>query len=275
MDGSLIATLQRVRLLIRSATSNDVIQSWPLPQDFVAKCTTIKWYTKRSAEDGNQATPKRVLLADGHSVKVFDVEDHSWKASIDGVASNLGQISDVSFGNNPDEILVSSEFGVKLTIWSLVTCRGVEIRDPKIGRCHFDIRPKTGHLAILTRPTTSDLLMLLNPTSHEVIKSVAVGTIDAQEVQWSRDGKWIAIRDTPTSGHNVQIYTADGHLFKTFSGPEDSSDINLGIKRMEWSPAGSLILGDFNGNVTILSKTTVSYRNTSLKCRLILYSSRR
>ena len=178
---------------------------------------------------------------------------------IDKAASNLGKIAEVAFGQTKDEILVFSDFGVKLTIWSLLTSRGVEIRDPKyLVKCYHH-RPRKGHLAVLTRPAAQDVLMLLQPGSHELVKSVEMPTIDAQEVAWSPDGNWLATRDTASSGYKVLIYTADGHLYKTVSNSVSDVDISLGVKCMQWSPfAGTLAIGDNNDTITIFSKNIVS-----------------
>ncbi len=147
---------------------------------------------------------------------------------------------------------------MKFTIWSLTTSRGVEIRDPKYTVHCYSFRPRTGHMALLTRPAAQDILMLLSPSKHELIASVELPTMDAQEVLWSSDGCWLAIRDAASGGHKVLIYTADAHLFKTYSGAVDDGSIGLGLKRMAWNPSnGSLVLGDYNDNVTILSKNTV------------------
>ena len=218
-----------------------------------------------SEDPVDSAARRRILVTDVQSVKIFDVDEPKWKASIDGAASNLGPISDVSFGHDFDDILICSGFGVKLTRWSLATSRGAEIKNPKIGDKNHDGRPRTGHLAVLTRPAAQDILMLMKPDLQEVIKSVELSTVDAQEVKWSRDGNWIAVRDASSMGHKVQIYTADGHLFKTFSGFEDSLDVDLGIKSMTWNPAGTLILGDYNGRVVLLRKSTVSASLTNVE----------
>lgn len=211
-------------------------------------------------EGGHPDRPcNRLILADDDTVHIYDVNELKWSALIERASSNFGRIADVAFGHKPHELLVFSDFGVKLTIWSLVTSRGVEIRDPKYLVHCYSFRPRTGHLAVLTRPTTQDILMLLNPGDHELIKSVELPTADAQEVAWSPDGRWLAIRDAASSGHKVLIYTADGHLFKTYAREESTGDVGLGIKRLEWSPSGGLLaLGDYNDIVTILSKNTVT-----------------
>ena len=101
--------------------------------------------------------------------------------------------------------------------------------------------------------------MLLQPGGHELVKSVELHTVDAQEVAWNADGDWLAIRDTASNGYKVLIYTADGHLYKNISSSGNNVDISLGVRCMQWIPsAGTLAIGDNNNNITILSKNNVS-----------------
>lgn len=100
--------------------------------------------------------------------------------------------------------------------------------------------------------------MLLEPECHELLKSVELPTVDAQEVRWSLDGCWFAIRDTASIGPKVLVYTAEGHLFKTYGGQQaGGNEIELGIKSLEWAESGILILGCQDDVVTILSRNTV------------------
>lgn len=266
-NGVLIATLQQSRLIVSSSRNGEVIRKFPLPQDFVSRCRFLRWCgTNNLAKDatkeqgnGHCEQPGQILLADDDAVRIYNVNDPAWLAVIDKAASNLGRIAEVIFGHTKDEIVVVSDFGVKLTIWSLLTSRGVEIRDRKyLVKC-FHHRPRTGHLAILTRPAAQDVLMLLQPKSHDLVKSVEMPTIDAQEVAWSPDGSWLATRDTASIGYKVLIYTADGHLYKTISNSLNGVDISLGVKCMQWSPsAGTLAIGDYNDSITIFSKNNFS-----------------
>ena len=266
-DGGLIATLQQSHLSISSSHNREVIRDFPLPQDFVSICRFVRWSrindpTRDATKEqghGYCEPPGRILLADDNTVRIYDVNDPTWHAVIDKAASNLGRIVEVAFGNTKDEVVVVSNFGVKLTIWSLLNSRGVEIRDPKyLVKCYHH-RPTTGHMAILTRPATQDVLMLLQPGSHELIKSVELPTTDAQEVAWSPDGNWFAIRDTASSGYKMLIYTADGNLYKTFSNSRNDVDMSLGVKCIQWSPStGTLVIGDNDGGITLLGKNSVS-----------------
>ena len=91
------------------------------------------------------------------------------------------------------------------------------------------------------------MMMILKPGSFEVLRSVELGTVDAQMVLWSADGRWIAVSDAASAGYKVLIYTADGQLFKTWTG-ERGSDIQLGVKSITWMKE-ALAIGDYNDEV--------------------------
>lgn len=265
-DGGLIATLQRTRLILSSGRSRELVRNIPVPADFISKCRFLRWsrgndlsnYALQKPENGLCEQHWRVLLADHDTVRLYDFNEPSWHAVIDKTAGNLGRAAEVAFGHTKDEVMLFSDFGIKLTIWSLRTSRGVEIRDPKyLVKCYHH-RPRTGHLAVLTRPAAQDVLMLLQPGSHELVRSVEMPTIDAQEVAWSPDGNWLAIRDTASSGYKVLIYTADGHLYKTISNSGNDVDISLGAKCMQWNPSAEILaIGDNNGSTTFFSNNNV------------------
>lgn len=217
--------------------------------------------SQETLEDGPQhRTDRHLLVADDKNILVYNVEDAQWQATVKGAAGNTGKIAHVDFGYTPDEVFVLPEFGVKATIWSLPSGRRVEIRDPKILQKAYDYRPATGHLAILTRPNTHDILLVLTPDTYEPIIDIELSTTDAQGLKWSPDGRWLAVWDTASAGSKVLIYTADGQLFKTFLGAKENNAVELGVKSVEWNPlSGSVVIGDFGENVTILS-TTVRHR---------------
>ena len=201
---------------------------------------------------------RRLLIANNDVVLIWDIDDPQWHATISGVTSHVRKIEEISFGFSGDDVLIFSAFGIKVTIWSLVSGRGVEIKDPKSHTSCLAFRPQTGHLALLTRPATNDVLLLLNPKTHELVESIDLATIDAQGVKWSPDGQWLAIWDAASVAYKVLIYTANGHLFKTYAGGQDAEKIGLGVGSLQWCPsARDLVVGDCNHRVTLLRTTTV------------------
>lgn len=258
-DGKFIASVYKHQLVIRSGSKNDIIYRFPLP---VSQWRFLQWFHGDGASNDPKGIPQksnRVLIADNDVVLVWDIEDPQWHAEINGAASNLGQFDNVQFGYTANEILIFSAFGVKATIWSLLNRRGVEIKDPKNFSPCYDYRQRTGHLAILVRAAAHDALHLLAPGNQELVTNIELATVDAQGVKWSPDGRWIAIWEAASYGYKILIFTADGHLYKTYSGGQDHDNIGLGIMTVNWSPSGNfLTVGDFNQRVVLLSTNTVS-----------------
>ena len=238
-----------------------------LDNDFAARCTHLRWLPRRElqseVENGNQRDSPfqlRFLIADDDKIHVYDATDAQWHAAINGASSTMGKIANVEFGYKPDEVLVFSDFSTKVTIWSLKSSRGVEIRDPKFSRRGHCFRPRTGHLAMLTRPDTRDVVVLLAPRTHGLVHSFVLATVDAQGLKWSPDGRWLAIWEAASAGYMVFIYTADGHLFKTYHGGQDTENVGLGIKGVEWDPTGKyLAVGTYDDQVTLLYASTVCF----------------
>ncbi|MCJ1467897.1 hypothetical protein MMC07_006522 [Pseudocyphellaria aurata] len=264
-DGRYVATVHESRLEIRLSAKAVIIQSFPLPRDGIAKWRFLQWSGRSGAKaEGSN----RVLLANGDTIRIWDVGDSQWSAVVNGATSGLGEIARVCFGFSANEILVFSSFGVKVTVWSLATSRGHEIKDPKSLPTCYDYRPRTGHLAILTRESAHDTLMLLAPGTCELLGSVDLTTVDAQGVKWSPDGQWLAIWDAASMGYKVSIFTADGHLFKVFSGGQDTDNIGMGIKTLNWSSSDcSLNIGGFDQRTVILQRNTfypsIAFEHTS------------
>ena len=255
-DGALIAAVDQSHLVLRTSSDGQIVETFSLPRNDGGLYPHIKW--SHSQKSPATDKPLRILLANDVTIRVFDVKSTLWSAVVNGPAGNVGKIAHTDFGVDEAEVVVFSDFGAKVTIWSLVTSRGVEIRDPKAGsRCH-DYRPKSKHWAILTRELAHDNLLILAPKTRDVLENVELPTVDAQGVNWSPDGRWLVIWDTLSAGYRVLIYTADGHLFKTYAGGQTVDDVGLGVKNVKWSPrGGDLAIGDCDDRVTVLANSTV------------------
>ncbi|KAL8727625.1 MAG: hypothetical protein Q9166_005933 [cf. Caloplaca sp. 2 TL-2023] len=253
-DGTLIAIIAASQLHIRSFPSLDDSQIYNLPPGFDLSCRFIRWHQTSGNDD--ESISQRLLLADDTRIMVFDTKSSQLYAEISG-ATTLTKLANVDFGWTPNDIMVMSDFGFKLQIWSLATKRAVEVKDPKydIG---YSYRPGTGHLALLTRPAAHDVLMIIAPHSHEVFSTIELSTVDARGIDYSPNGNWLAVWDTASAGCRVLILTADGHHFKTYFIPQH--ELNLGVRCVQWNPMSDhLAIGDHEGSVTLLGKNTVCF----------------
>lgn len=201
---------------------------------------------------------------------MFSLTESQFSATISNPSSGTTKINYISFGGSDNEICVFPEFGLKLSIFNLTTSKSVDISSPKLftpataakGISH---RPKSGNLALLTRSGGKDVVSIHKPGGLEVLRSFIPETVDAQGICWSPDGRWITVWESAGQGHKLLVYTADGHLYKQWSGPtpisEDEKDIALGagIKTVEWTQTGTYIaIGDYSPKVVLLAAPALS-----------------
>ncbi|EPS43249.1 hypothetical protein H072_2774 [Dactylellina haptotyla CBS 200.50] len=250
-DGSLVASIQGSRLVLQDATTYEIKRTTQLPSELAGNVCFLKWSPSRArslGREGNEESinappPLRLLVADDQSIEIYDANDSDWKAVLD---PGFGGMKFVDFGCNADEVLVLSEFGLKVTIWSLKSNFHIDLQHPKLGPKGLGYRPGTNQFALLTRPAAHDVLNIYSTQSYTPIKSVELPTVDAQALKWSPDGRWIAIWDSPSAGYRVLLYTANGQMFRTHEQPV----VGLGLRTVEWSSDGEyLVLGGYDGSV--------------------------
>ncbi|KAL2356935.1 hypothetical protein BJ546DRAFT_1058556 [Cryomyces antarcticus] len=258
-NGVYIASLTASRFLIRKTTTHDILRSWPLPSEHNTRNILLRW----------SAGSTRVVLADSDNTRVYDLRDTRWLAHINNGSGGMGKIVNAEFGGTRNEVLLFSEFGARVTVWNVDSGRSVEIRDPKFtkqGR-GWDYRPvsscgSSGNsmFALLSRAGAQDVVTLHAPATYQVLKTTVLPTVDAQGLKWSPDGKWFAVWEAASAGYSILIYTADGHVYRTYSGEGVEADVQgLGIKSVEWSPRGDfLAVGGCDYRVTLLSTRTFS-----------------
>ncbi|EKG12437.1 hypothetical protein MPH_10554 [Macrophomina phaseolina MS6] len=255
-DGAFLAALVGNRLQIRAASSLSLVRSIVLPSEYTTKnAATVRWSPTCSRQN------LRILVADENAVRVWDLADTRWKAVIDNGSGGMGKIANAQFGRSWAEVLVFSDFGARMTVWCLKTGRSVEIKDPKYYKDSrgFGYRPRTDTFAFLSRPGPQDILTLHAPGTYFLLKTITLASSDAQGLKWSPDGRWLVIWDAASTGLKLYVYTADGHLYRTYCGDDQGGVRGLGIKSIEWSPRGDyLAVGGYNQRVTLLSTRTFS-----------------
>lgn len=257
-DGIHVATLHNIQLQVRRISTLDIVRTINVPSNAQSRFLCLRW----SPIVKGVGASNRLLISDEDTTRVWDLQDPDWCAVIDNGTGGMGKIANVEFGSDDSEILVFSSFGSKATVWSLWTGKSVEIKDPKFSRKGYgrSTTGRNGVFAILTRPGAQDTVSLHVPGNYGVIKSFAPQTVDAQGLQWSPDGRWLAIWDAPSTGYKVFIYTADGNLYRTYQGDCFDDELKgLGVKAIEWSPNGDfLIVAGFQKMITLLGTRTVS-----------------
>lgn len=268
-DGKFIATIQPLKLSLRETSTLRIKIVLPLPSD--VSVTWLRW----------SPSSTRILVGSSDILLIFSVTGIDILASIRNPNFETTKITSVFFGANDDEILFVHDFGVKLSIFNLSSSGPIDIPNLKLfspvsilqGCC---FRPGTANLTLLTRTNGKDIISIHSRGSLQIVRSWWPKTIDAQGISWSADGRWLAISESACQDYKIFIYTADGHLYKTWQGKieanrrNDSSITGIGIKLFEWSPNSSYIaIGDYSQKVTILiapsfSESFVLFHSTAV-----------
>lgn len=204
-----------------------------------------------------------LLLAGPDHIHAFSALDASVKATIENPSLEPGKSALICFGARDDEIIACSALGLKLSIYSLSSSTAVEIANPKfhqpgLASRSVALRPRTGHLVALTRFSGKDMLSIHDPQSRQVVRSWAADTVDAQGINWTTDGGWLLLWESPAHGHRLCVYTPDGDLFRTLDAESLSlSDLSPGIRLCQSSPDSALAaLGDHSRTATIVTAGT-------------------
>jgi hypothetical protein len=254
-DGAYVATILPSKLSLRQTRSLEISRVVSLPPEL---SSSIAWFLWSSSLN-------RLLLASADTISVYSSTDPQFSANITNPTSGTTKVSFVTFGATDDEICVFSEFGLKLSIIDLKTSRSVDINGPKFynpGSASKGIsyRPLTRNLALLTRSGGKDVISIHARDTLEVVRSWAADTVDAQGLDWSPDGRWIVVWESAAQGHRALVYTADGHLFKSWNGPTPVSDeeadiaLGAGIKLYDWARTGTNVaVGDYSKRVSVLA----------------------
>ncbi|KAI9711342.1 MAG: hypothetical protein M1820_002329 [Bogoriella megaspora] len=280
-SGSYIASLTSANLHIRSSRTLGLTHSFALPSALnatprpkIRPSLLVRW----------SHNSKRIFFASVSSIFIFSLKDPKWRVHISNGSGGIGRISNAEFGAHEDEVLVWTEFGASMTVWDVSTGKGIEIRDPKDYQCldvlsreeaqGWGYRPQPQYLggdeecqrknrneifAQLSRVGPKDVLSIHAPRTYGSLAKVTIPSIDAVGIKWSRDGRWIAAWETPSQGMKIWIYTADGNLYRTYSGDKEDQgeDAGLGVKSLEWSPSGEwLAVGRHDSRVTLLNTRT-------------------
>ena len=254
-DGAYIASLFPSKLSIRATRSLEITRVISLPEELSASIAWFLW----------SPSSNRVLVGTSDHVRVYSATNPQFSATITSPTSGNTKATYVAFGASDNEILVFSDFGLKLSIFDLKTSKSVDINSPKlynpgVAARGFSYRPHTLNLALLTRSGGKDIISIHARDTLDVTRSWVPDTIDSQGISWSADGKWLMVWESASQGHKILVYTADGHLFKAWDGPMQLSDedahisLGAGIRLLEWSRTGAFVaIGDYTKRVTLLT----------------------
>ncbi|XP_060787460.1 WD repeat-containing protein WRAP73 isoform X3 [Neoarius graeffei] len=236
-DGKYLATCVQYRLVVRDVKTLQILQLYTC-LDQVAH---MEW-----SSDSLFilcAMYKRGL------VQVWSLEQPDWRCKIDE-----GSIGLVSSRWSPDgrHILNTTEFHLRITVWSLCNKSVSYIKYPKACQKGMDFSADGHYMALAERRDCKDYISIFVCDDWHLLRHFETETQDLAGVEWSPNGCVLAAWDSCLE-YKMLLYSLDGRLLSTYSAYEWS----LGIKSVVWSPSSQfLVIGSYDEKVRILNHIT-------------------
>ncbi|KAG7554495.1 WD40 repeat [Arabidopsis suecica] len=232
-----VAVANDYRLVIRDTFSFQVVQLFSC----LDKISYIEW-----------ALDSEYILCGLYKkpmIQAWSLTQPEWTCKID---EGPAGISYARWSPDSRHILTTSEFQLRLTVWSLLNTACVHVQWPKHGSKGVSFNQDGKFAAICTRRDCKDYVNLLSCQSWEIMGSFAVDTLDLADLEWSPDDSSIVVWDSPLE-YKVLIYSPDGRcLFKY-----QAYECGLGVKTVSWSPCGQfLAIGSYDQMLRVLNHLT-------------------
>ncbi|XP_015738052.1 WD repeat-containing protein WRAP73 isoform X1 [Coturnix japonica] len=182
-------------------------------------------------------------------VQVWSLEQPDWHCKIDEGSAGL-----VASCWSPDgrHILNTTEFHLRITVWSLCTKSVSYIKYPKACQQGIAFTKDGRYMAVAERRDCKDFVSLFVCSNWQLLRHFDTETQDLFGIEWAPNGCVLAVWDTCLE-YKLLLYSLDGSLLSTYQAYEWS----LGIKSIAWSPSSQfLAIGSYDEKVRILNHVT-------------------
>ncbi|XP_029362643.1 WD repeat-containing protein WRAP73 isoform X2 [Echeneis naucrates] len=236
-DGKYLATCVQYRLVVRDVSTLQILQLFTC----LDQISHMEW-----SSDSLFilcAMYKRGL------VQVWSLEQPDWHCKIDE-----GSIGLVSSRWSPDgrHVLNTTEFHLRITVWSLCTKAVSYIKYPKACQKGIDFSRDGCYMALAERRDCKDYVSVFVCDDWHLLRHFETETQDMGGLEWSPNGCVLAVWDSCLE-YKVLLYSLDGRLLSTYS----AYDWSLGVKSVTWSPSSQfLAIGSYDEKVRILNHIT-------------------
>nr|XP_035945619.1 WD repeat-containing protein WRAP73 isoform X2 [Halichoerus grypus] len=236
-DGKYLASCVQYRLVIRDVNTLQILQLYTC----LDQIQHIEW----SADSLFIlcAMYKRGL------VQVWSLEQPEWHCRIDEGSAGL-----VASCWSPDgrHILNTTEFHLRITVWSLCTKSVSYIKYPKACQQGIAFTRDGRYMALAERRDCKDHVSVFVCSDWQLLRHFDTETQDLAGIEWAPNGCVLAVWDTCLE-YKVLLYSLDGRLLSAYCAYEWS----LGVKSVAWSPSSQfLAVGSYDGKVRILNHVT-------------------
>uniref|UniRef100_A0A8D0BQ76 WD repeat containing, antisense to TP73 n=1 Tax=Salvator merianae TaxID=96440 RepID=A0A8D0BQ76_SALMN len=236
-DGKCLASGVQYRLMVRDANTLQILQLFTC----LDQIQHIEW-----------SSDSLFILCAMYKrgiVQVWSLEQPDWHCKIDEGSAGL-----VASSWSPDgrHILNTTEFHLRITVWSLCTKSVSYIKYPKVCQQGISFTKDGRYMALAERRDCKDYISFFVCSDWQLLRHFDTETQDLAGIEWAPNGCVLAVWDSCLE-YKVLLYSLDGRLLSTFCAYEWS----LGVKSITWSPSSQfLAVGSYDEKVRILNHVT-------------------
>ncbi|KAG8826695.1 hypothetical protein FRB91_007404 [Serendipita sp. 411] len=245
------------RLVVRRSDQEGVAQTWQV--DCSPSATTaalFKGTAKPPPSDGwithaawsPDSEYILAVVAKRGVVNVFSMRDEKWTARIEAGVEGLTR---AEWAPDSRSIICFSEWGLRVTVWSLSSATATYIQFPKYPDKGYAFRKDGRYFVLAERHKSKDMLGVYDcPSGYKLVRHFALPTTSLASIALSPTGNHVAVWEA-ASEFKVAIVNLVGQHLATFTPNEETL---LGVRQVIWHPSGEyLIIGGWDSKVYILS----------------------
>jgi len=182
-------------------------------------------------------------------VQVFSLENPEWKCKIDEGSAGLVQ---VNWSPDSRHILTTSDFHLRITVWSLMNKSVSYMKYPKnIEKC-YEFTNDGRYMLLAERRDCKDHCSIFACDNWQLLKHFEVDTDNLDGISWSPNGCTFAVWESPLE-YKVLVYNVDGQCVNKFQ----PSKWSLGVKTVCWPSSGQLLaIGSYDQKIRLLNHIT-------------------
>ena len=168
-------------------------------------------------------------LSKRNLVQVFSLENPEWKCKIDEGSAGLLK---VNWSPDSRHILTTSDFHLRITVWSLMNKSVSYMKYPKnIAKC-FEFTLDGKYMLLAERRDCKDFCSIFECSSWQLLKHFEVDTENLEGVAWSPNGSTFAVWESPLE-YKVLVYNVSGQCVNKFQPYKWSLGVKTSVKILQ------------------------------------------
>ncbi|KAF7320307.1 ATP-dependent metallopeptidase [Mycena kentingensis (nom. inval.)] len=259
-DSRFILSAFQHRLVLRNTSTFSIYQTWqidasPSPTRALVSSTKEKDGATTVSHIGWSRDSEYILAAVAKQgvVHVYKVQDVGWSARIESGTEGLVKAEWAPDGRT---ILCFSQWGLRVTIWTLSTGLGTYIQYPLHPDAGYAFRSDGRYFVLAERHKSKDTLGVYDTEdAYKLVRHFPSPTASLASLALSPTGNYIAVWEGPIE-YKLHILSLAGNIQGSFCPDPDPG---YGIRRVGWHPTGMfLAVGGWDEKVGLtLNETTL------------------